>query len=151
MEAGRHGDDSMIEGLEVREIPRPASSKPKRKPTGELMTDRVVLGTAQWGMEYGIANDFGQPPIDEVEAILETAGRSGIHLLETARAYGDSEEVIGQLVGADSNWNIITRPSAVGKNSDGSCPPKKTASTMEPIAMEKVARRWSSDQWRIRR
>lgn len=72
---------------------------------------QLVLGTAQWGMDYGIANRSGQAPKSEVREILELARRSGVHILDTARAYGQSEEVIGALTANDAHWRIITKVS----------------------------------------
>ena len=55
---------------------------------------KLVLGTVQWGMNYGIAGR-GQPGPSEVSDILATARRAGITVLDTAHAYGSAEEVIG--------------------------------------------------------
>ena len=55
----------------------------------------MTLGTVQLGMNYGIANEGGKPSLEKSFAILEEALRGGINSLDTARAYGNSEEVIG--------------------------------------------------------
>lgn len=70
---------------------------------------RVALGTVQWGMPYGIANRAGQPDRQRVAAILRLAREAGVRTLDTARAYGDSEGVIGALAGDDAHWQIITK------------------------------------------
>jgi aryl-alcohol dehydrogenase-like predicted oxidoreductase len=70
---------------------------------------QLVLGTAQWGMAYGIANRYGQTPTSEVRDILKLARKAGVCILDTARAYGQSEEVIGSLTAGDSHWRIITK------------------------------------------
>jgi len=59
---------------------------------------RLVLGTAQLGMPYGIANRSGQPDLDEAIRIIKTAWESGIHEFDTAQAYGQSEEILGQSI-----------------------------------------------------
>ncbi len=59
---------------------------------------RVALGTAQFGLEYGIANQTGKPGEEEIEKILYTASAIGINLLDTASAYGDSEKIIGRIL-----------------------------------------------------
>ena len=42
-------------------------------------TDKIVLGTVQFGMDYGIANVSGQPTKSEVFKILESmATESGV-------------------------------------------------------------------------
>ena len=55
----------------------------------------IVLGTAQFGLNYGITNSSGIVLADEVKAILNYAASEGISKLDTAQAYGESEAVIG--------------------------------------------------------
>jgi uncharacterized protein len=56
---------------------------------------KLVLGTVQLGMEYGVNNKTGKPSREEAFSILDNAYENGINTLDTAFAYGDSEEVIG--------------------------------------------------------
>ena len=56
---------------------------------------RLALGTVQLGLAYGINNESGKPDRSQAFAILDCAKDLGIDLLDTATAYGDSEEVIG--------------------------------------------------------
>ena len=56
---------------------------------------KLAIGTAQFGMVYGIANQNGQVQQDEITTILDLAWENGIHTLDTAKAYGTSEEAIG--------------------------------------------------------
>lgn len=58
---------------------------------------RLALGTAQFGMDYGIANRSGQIGPGEAERILELALASGIDTLDTAVAYGEAERVLGEI------------------------------------------------------
>ena len=60
------------------------------------MRDRLVIGTAQLGMPYGINNISGQPNIDSACDIVKTAFDNGITRFDTAQAYGASEEVLGR-------------------------------------------------------
>ena len=62
----------------------------------ELNLSRVMLGTAQWGMSYGIANRHGLPSYEEVREMLAVAHDNGVNCLDTAPSYGESEEVIGR-------------------------------------------------------
>ena len=55
----------------------------------------MSLGTAQLGMNYGISNQEGRPDRTRSFEILRTALGVGVNALDTARAYGDSEEVLG--------------------------------------------------------
>lgn len=57
--------------------------------------NKFVLGTAQLGMPYGIANMTGQPCIDTATEIIRTALELGISEFDTAQAYGTSETVLG--------------------------------------------------------
>jgi aryl-alcohol dehydrogenase-like predicted oxidoreductase len=52
---------------------------------------KLGLGTVQFGLPYGVSNNNGQTPLDEAQRIVEFARSSGISLLDTAMAYGDSE------------------------------------------------------------
>jgi uncharacterized protein len=56
---------------------------------------KLVLGTVQLGMEYGVNNKTGKPSREEAFSILDTAFENGINTFDTAYAYGDSEDVIG--------------------------------------------------------
>lgn len=79
--------------------------------TPEFHAPRLALGTVQWGQRYGIANRTGRPGLEEVRAMLDAARRAGVTFLDTARAYGDSERVIGELVGDDPAWAVVTKLS----------------------------------------
>jgi len=72
---------------------------------------RIGLGTAQWGLEYGIANRLGQPPEVEVAGMIEAARASGIDLLDTAGAYGTAESIIGAHA-ATTQFRIVTKVGA---------------------------------------
>ncbi|WAS04152.1 aldo/keto reductase [Gloeomargaritales cyanobacterium VI4D9] len=67
----------------------------------------LALGTAQFGLSYGIANQRGEVPVEEVREILATAREAGIDTLDTAIAYGTSEEKLGEI--GVHNWKIITK------------------------------------------
>ena len=56
---------------------------------------QLCLGTVQFGLSYGITNQAGQVPEEEVRRILDLAALSGISLLDTAQAYGTAEAVLG--------------------------------------------------------
>lgn len=58
----------------------------------------MTIGTVQLGMNYGIANDAGQPDEEKSFAMLRAAFENGITALDTARAYGTSEAVIGRFL-----------------------------------------------------
>jgi len=70
---------------------------------------KLALGTVQFGATYGISNTSGQTPLREVAAILDSAKEAGITLLDTAPLYGQSEEILGQLLGKNHSFNIVTK------------------------------------------
>ncbi|MFZ2738117.1 MAG: aldo/keto reductase [Burkholderiaceae bacterium] len=72
-----------------------------------LSSHRLALGTAQFGLNYGIANQTGQVPVTEAATILGDAVAVGLDMLDTAIAYGDSEERLGQI--GVNQWQIITK------------------------------------------
>lgn len=56
---------------------------------------KIALGTAQFGLPYGISNVNGQVERAEISQIFKQARTAGITMLDTAIAYGNSEENIG--------------------------------------------------------
>jgi len=72
--------------------------------------NKIVLGTAQFGLDYGISNKKGQIPKNEVFEILTESIKSGIDVLDTAYAYGNSELVIGNYLKKHGNvFKIISK------------------------------------------
>ena len=59
--------------------------------------NKLALGTAQFGMDYGIGSSPGKLSISEVKKILEYAKLTNIDMLDTASAYGKSEKILGEL------------------------------------------------------
>lgn len=68
---------------------------------------KIVLGTVQFGLQYGISNTHGIPADSELSAIFETAQTNGITTLDSALAYGNSEERLGQF--NNGRFKIITK------------------------------------------
>ena len=59
------------------------------------MIFKIILGTVQLGLDYGINNSLGKPSEEVAHNILKEAFNHGIKTLDTAEAYGNSEELIG--------------------------------------------------------
>lgn len=59
---------------------------------------QLTLGTVQLGMNYGISNSEGIPDREESYRMLQYAAQAGINTLDTARQYGDSEQVLGDFL-----------------------------------------------------
>jgi len=66
----------------------------------------MVLGTAQFGMEYGITNLSGKPSKKEVFDILDVAWEKGIRCFDTAPDYG-SEIILGEFISANGLQNEV--------------------------------------------
>jgi len=57
---------------------------------------KLALGTVQFGLDYGVANNNGQVSLDEAGKILKFASSCALDTIDTAIAYGDSERVLGK-------------------------------------------------------
>jgi aryl-alcohol dehydrogenase-like predicted oxidoreductase len=80
---------------------------------------KIVLGTAQMGLEYGINNTTGKIHFQESIKILEYAFESGIRTLDTAEAYGSAHQIIGAYhkLNPSCKFNIITKlPKTIEDN-----------------------------------
>lgn len=80
---------------------------------------KLVLGTAQFGTNYGATNIVGHLADEEVRRIFKVALQNGIDSLDTAQAYGDAESRIGELSGSSKQFNVIS------KFSTSALPPEK--------------------------
>lgn len=78
---------------------------------------KLSLGTAQFGLDYGISNNSGKTTLEEAGRILELALSKGLKFIDTAPFYGDSEIVLGQLLSSPCNLSIVTKVQKIGKNS----------------------------------
>lgn len=75
------------------------------------MNNRLALGTVQFGLPYGIANQAGQVSREEAAAILDHAWEAGIDTLDTAIAYGESEQRLGEI--GVAKWRIVSKLPAL--------------------------------------
>ncbi len=75
---------------------------------------RLALGTVQFGLPYGIANQSGQVSRADANAMLQLALANGIDTLDTAIAYGDSETCLGEV--GTQGFKVITKLPAMPDN-----------------------------------
>ena len=83
---------------------------------------KLSIGSAQFGLNYGITNKSGKVNHSDVSNILELAKKNNVNHIDTAISYGDSESILGKvgvkdfristklppLLGIDSNfYNLI--------------------------------------------
>ena len=74
------------------------------------MSSNLILGTVQFGMEYGINNRHGKPSTEEVNDILKCAFQNKVYYLDTADNYGESQKRIGNFhSNFDEKFNIISK------------------------------------------
>lgn len=72
---------------------------------------KLAIGSANFGLDYGIANTFGKISQTELKNILALAEIAGIEVVDTAQAYGDSESRLGAFC-RDSRFKMVTRIGA---------------------------------------
>lgn len=71
---------------------------------------KLILGTVNFGIDYGISNKRGKIPKEEVKDILRFAYEKGIDILDTAYNYGNSEQVIGEIIKTEKlKFGIISK------------------------------------------
>ena len=75
------------------------------------MVNKLILGTVQFGLEYGINNLNGKPDKEKVFEILSYAYDNGIKYLDTAELYGDAHNLIGKFHKSNptKKFNTITK------------------------------------------
>jgi aryl-alcohol dehydrogenase-like predicted oxidoreductase len=73
------------------------------------MRSRLGLGTAQFGLDYGVSNTAGRPSEGEVAAILARAAEAAIGYLDTAPAYGEAEILVGRHLPQGHDLRIVTK------------------------------------------
>ena len=72
---------------------------------------RLALGTAQFGSLYGVANTNGQVSQGGAKEILKYCKAVGIDMLDTAIAYGESEQRLGEI--GVTGFDLITKLPAI--------------------------------------
>lgn len=84
------------------------------------MQTELGLGSAQFGVKYGITNAGEKTGQDEVAKILRCASSRGITWLDTAQGYGDAEEVLGMATAEGYNFKTVTKKSPNNRGAIGS-------------------------------
>lgn len=78
----------------------------------EKLLNKLILGTVQFGLDYGINNPNGKPAKARALSMLSFAYDSGIRIFDTAHSYGNSEEILGEFLhkkGIRKEIEIITK------------------------------------------
>lgn len=72
--------------------------------------NKVIIGSANFGLNYGINNDVGKLSLEEMKNIFITARNNGINYIDTAQAYGNAEERIGHVLQSLGYlFNMVTK------------------------------------------
>lgn len=79
---------------------------------------KLILGSAQFGLDYGINNSKGKFNCLEVEELLDYAHSKGVQTLDTAQEYGDAEITIGEYFKKHpkNKFKIITKITLQNKS-----------------------------------
>jgi aryl-alcohol dehydrogenase-like predicted oxidoreductase len=72
---------------------------------------KIAIGTANFGMQYGVANCQGKLSKNSVAEILGLAKSLGVTCLDTANAYGESQKVLGEFGVRD--WRVVSKISSI--------------------------------------
>lgn len=84
------------------------------------MERKLILGTVQFGIDYGVNNSIGKLEENQVLELFKIAHNQGIRILDTAEVYGNAHEIIGNFhkKNDDSRFKIITKfPHSIKYNS----------------------------------
>lgn len=70
---------------------------------------KLSLGTVQFGLNYGISNNTGQPSQETVNDIVNYVWKEEINCFDTAQAYGNAENVLGKAIQNKKNPLLISK------------------------------------------
>ena len=73
------------------------------------MLKKLIIGTAQFGMNYGITNSEGKMNKDEIGRILNFCKSNNINTFDTAKDYGNAEDLLSEWQKENPNIKIITK------------------------------------------
>jgi len=101
----------------------------------------LVLGTAQLGMKYGIANVQGQPTEEQACEIVKTALGYGVNCFDTAQAYGNSEIVLGKALkycGAAPDIKIVSKLSPELQPTDNQSVKQSIETSLQNLGVDQL-------------
>ncbi|SDB16465.1 aldo/keto reductase [Pseudomonas sp. NFACC13-1] len=83
------------------------------RPIVAQAADKLVFGTVQLGLNYGVSNTSGRPDLAQACKMLRCAVINGVKYIDTGRAYGTSEAVVGAAFkgGWEGRATVITKLS----------------------------------------
>ena len=88
-----------------------AASAPRRHP-------KLGLGTAQFGLDYGVSNTRGRLAEAEAGVILQLCAQAGVAVVDTAAQYGGAEAVIGRILPRPNPFRLVTKTARLSDGLD---------------------------------
>ncbi len=79
----------------------------------EHAANRLILGTVQFGMPYGMTNRRGQVSLKAAREILSDAFDAGVSLVDTASGYGTSEALLGECLPDFPGIGVVTKTAVI--------------------------------------
>lgn len=74
---------------------------------------KLIFGTVQLGIDYGINNNSGKPSFQDALQLLQSASESGMKIIDTADGYGDAIKIIAAYHENNAPFEVITKFSAL--------------------------------------
>ena len=99
------------------------------------MVNKLCIGTAQFGMNYGVSNTTGIPNQTELKNIINYCLENKINYLDTSASYGNSEITLGKAGVKD--FKIITKIQ-VNKNCNFQSLLSSLKESCEKLKVEKL-------------
>ena len=104
--------------------------------------EKLSVGTAQFGMDYGIANQNGKVPLEEATKIVSTARDKNVKALDTAKDYGNCENVLGNI--GVNGFQITTKTNLRALDAPNNLISELQHSVTQQIAVDKFT---TADPW----
>jgi aryl-alcohol dehydrogenase-like predicted oxidoreductase len=113
----------------------------------ELEVSEIAFGGVEIGMPYGIGVESEKDMLSEKEAIhlLHTAVDLGINFFDTARSYGQSEQIIGKAFKAIRDKVVISTKCAHLHHENGKLPGEEKLKNVIEGSLEESLRALQTD------
>ncbi|HTI67023.1 MAG TPA: aldo/keto reductase [Caulobacteraceae bacterium] len=79
---------------------------------------KLGLGTAQFGLDYGVSNSRGRLSDGEAATVMQVAAMAGVGLVDTAADYGDAESLLGRILPRPNPFRLVTKTAPVSLGVD---------------------------------
>ena len=80
------------------------------------MINKLVIGTVQFGLDYGITNRKGKISEEELNKVFNICNEKNIMYFDTAQDYGNSEDILVNYKKIYNKIKIITKAKFKNKN-----------------------------------